>query len=140
GNAVGAPEGMDSDANDCDVYHVRSPLAFGDRLEEIRHNLAAGVVFDIFLDDQLHLHTDAQLRRVFAFEAAFDAHLIRQLHVTDAERAKTLGRFGADVRRLVRQESLNRPRPQRAAAFELDRLDVLTRARGTALLRRKRHD
>src|SRR5216683_3030376 len=61
-----------------------------------------------------HLHADPQIRSVDISETRLDAQLARDLDVTDGERYEILRPLAPEVGRVLRQEVLRGPRPQRA--------------------------
>src|SRR5581483_9855740 len=85
-----------------------------DWLERKAHH--GGVLFQpLRVDDQLQLHSDAQLARVVLGQAALDAKRAGQLDVTDSIRGKGRRRLSASIR-CLRHEALDRPCPQAATS------------------------
>jgi hypothetical protein len=87
---------------------------------------------------QLHVHAEPELRGVTLRQPALDAHLVAELHEADAVGLERLVGFSARER-LLRQEFLRRPGPERSVARQQVLLHLRDATARTRRLRRERH-
>src|SRR5262249_30194560 len=120
-------ERMEANPDDRDVVHAVSCGCSLYRPEGVGEHLGAVGVGAERDDDHLEFHTEADLLGIADREASFDPYLVSELDEADAERPERLLGLAARVR-LLRQELLRGPGPQRAAA----RQQVLAHRRRSA--------